>query len=955
MASHLSFKPGQRWVSNSESELGLGVVVSTENRRVELFFPAVEESRTYASDNAPLSRIVFTSGERMEVNTGEQVTIIDSIEQLGTLIYHCKDDTGEEFVIPEQRIASDIHFTKPWQRLYAGQIDRHGFYKLRVKTQEVLNRLNGSPVRGLLGARVQLLPHQFHIAHQLSNSDHPRALLADEVGLGKTIEACLVVHQRMIAERAQRVLIVVPDNLQHQWLVELRRRFNLRFSLFTEARFQQEIADSDGRNPFNSVQLALVPLSLLTYNESALLNVQEAGWDMLVVDEAHHLGWSTESVSHAYTLIESLCQSIKSVLLLTATPEHLGPEGHFARLRLLDPQRFDQLDTYLDQRSQFEYVSVLLDQLEAVSVSEFISDMALRQKVSDLLGEEPIAAITQAKAGAQSAAFDELLETLVVTKGPGRTLYRNTRDTVTGFPKRQLSRYPLLVGSDYHAEANTRPLPQQLRPECVFGSQWLELDPRVPWLSDWLKEHRKRKTLLICHSADTAIELEHYLSLKMGVRCAAFHEQMSLVNRDRAAAYFADADMGAQVLICSEIGSEGRNFQFASDLILFDLPVNPDLLEQRIGRLDRIGQSGDVSIHVPFIEDSAMSVLLDWLDKGLEAFTRVSKVGDALYRHFASDLASHMQTPSSKGVSALIKETIVERIEMEERLSQGRDRLLELNSQPNRSQVDLVQTVRDLESQDELRAYAETLFDHFGLEMQPRDERCWVIAPGEEMVAPLTTLPEEGLTLTFEREEALKRDDIEFMSWEHPLIIELMELIQNSQFGNAALCSLNLPALPAGTVMVESFYKAHISAPKSLQIERFFESALVRYLMDTNGNNLSDVLPTANLNALAQPVTRSTSQKMLRLARAAIEKQLDAANSMIDAERDALLRSAMAKFTSEFSQRKQTLSVLAAHGSNDAMRELQSLEDQAIDIEHALSRVELVSDAVRVIIIGEQK
>ena len=88
---------------------------------------------------------------------------------------------------------------------------------------------------------------------------------------------------------------------------------------------------------------------------------------------------------------------------------------------------------------------------------------------------------------------------------------------------------------------------------------------------------------------------------KHGIRATLFHEGMSLIERDRAAAWFADPEEGAQVLICSEIGSEGRNFQFAHHLVLFDLPSNPDLLEQRIGRLDRIGQNAVIKIHVPYV------------------------------------------------------------------------------------------------------------------------------------------------------------------------------------------------------------------------------------------------------------------------------------------------------------------------------------------------------------------
>lgn len=106
--------------------------------------------------------------------------------------------------------------------------------------------------------------------------------------------------------------------------------------------------------------------------------------------------------------------------------------------------------------------------------------------------------------------------------------------------------------------------------------------------------------LVICAKADTALQLEQMLREREAIRAAVFHEGLSIIERDRAAAYFASEEEGAQVLLCSEIGSEGRNFQFASQLVMFDLPFNPDLLEQRIGRLDRIGQMHDIQIMVPY-------------------------------------------------------------------------------------------------------------------------------------------------------------------------------------------------------------------------------------------------------------------------------------------------------------------------------------------------------------------
>ena len=123
---------------------------------------------------------------------------------------------------------------------------------------------------------------------------------------------------------------------------------------------------------------------------------------------------------------------------------------------------------------------------------------------------------------------------------------------------------------------------------------------RTKWLATLLKSLKSQKVLVICRDKATAMELEHYLHLQAGIRCASFHEDLSLLERDRAAAYFADEESGARALICSEIGSEGRNFQFSQHLVCFDLPHHPDLLEQRIGRLDRIGNAVTLIFMSPF-------------------------------------------------------------------------------------------------------------------------------------------------------------------------------------------------------------------------------------------------------------------------------------------------------------------------------------------------------------------
>lgn len=230
---------------------------------------------------------------------------------------------------------SKLTFSKPQDRLFAGQIDRMDRFSLRYRARKYQSEQYRMPWSGLSGIRASLIPHQLHIAHEVGRRHAPRVLLADEVGLGKTIEAGMIIHQQLLVGQVSRVLIVVPETLQHQWLIEMLRRFNLHFSLFDHSRVA-EAMQQDAENPFETEQLVICSLDFicqLDAKQQALM--VDAGWDMLIVDEAHHLEWSETAPSIQYQAVEQLAQSIPAVLLLTATPEQLGQESHFARLRLL--------------------------------------------------------------------------------------------------------------------------------------------------------------------------------------------------------------------------------------------------------------------------------------------------------------------------------------------------------------------------------------------------------------------------------------------------------------------------------------------------------------------------------------------------------------------------------------------------------------------------------------------
>ncbi|BCK23580.1 RNA polymerase-associated protein RapA [Vibrio cholerae] len=613
----MSFALGQRWISDTESDLGLGTVVALDARTVTLMFAASEENRVYARSDAPVTRVIFNVGDVVDSQQGWSLQVEQVVEDQGVYTYlGTRVDTEESGVaLREIFLSNQIRFNKPQDKLFAGQIDRMDNFVLRYRALANQYQQHKSPMRGLCGMRAGLIPHQLYIAHEVGRRHAPRVLLADEVGLGKTIEAGMIIHQQVLTGRAERILIVVPETLQHQWLVEMMRRFNLHFSIFDEERCVEAFSEAD--NPFETQQYVLCSLDFLRKSRQRFEQALEAEWDLLVVDEAHHLEWHPEKPSREYQVIEALAEQTPGVLLLTATPEQLGRESHFARLRLLDADRFYDYEAFVKEEEQYAPVA---DAVTALFSGEKLSDEA-KNKITELLSEqdvEPLFKALESHASEDEIALarQELIDNLMDRHGTGRVLFRNTRAAIKGFPVRNVHLLPLEIPSQYTTSMRVAGMlggkltpearaMKMLYPEEIFQefegdeSSWWQFDSRVNWLLEKVKAKRSEKILVIASRASTALQLEQALREREGIRATVFHEGMSIIERDKAAAYFAQEEGGAQVLICSEIGSEGRNFQFANQLVMFDLPFNPDLLEQRIGRLDRIGQKRDIDVYVP--------------------------------------------------------------------------------------------------------------------------------------------------------------------------------------------------------------------------------------------------------------------------------------------------------------------------------------------------------------------
>ncbi|MBD8527737.1 RNA polymerase-associated protein RapA [Pseudomarimonas arenosa] len=901
-----TFVPGQRWFSTAEPELGLGTVLRLVGRSVQIVFTGSAVVRHYATGSAPLSRALFRPGDQIRID-GQDHAVTEVIETQGLVDYLCGElRFAEGQLDPEQPVSQAD------SRLLNGRVDRNAQFEFRLETLRRRAETQSHPGWGVLGARIDLIPHQLRVAEVAAARRHPRLLLADEVGLGKTIEACLIIAQQIASGRAGRVLILLPESLVHQWFVELLRRFNLRFSIFDEERCESMELGGDPSNPFEDEQGIIAATTWLANDGKRREQLLAAGWDLLVVDEAHHLGWQVDQISPEYALVEALAAQTAGVVLLTATPEQLGRDGHFARLRLLDPDRYSDLAHFLAESDRFTAVSEAVERLLG---GETIGE-ADRATLRHLFVEDEAA--LQARLASIEEASDEvqrgrlrqaLIDDLVDRHGVGRSMVRNRRQAVGGFPPRQRKISPLEsydpqlahallaeflfdVGSPGHAE-----------PEHDYTR-----DPRLDWLLSTLEQLGEQKCLVLCRTRAKVQALEEALRLRSGIAVARFHEDMNLLQRDRNAVYFADPE-GARILIASEIGAEGRNFQFAQHLLMWDLPIDPDMLEQRIGRLDRIGQKGNVHIHLAAIEGSAQHTLLRWLDEGLDAFEAVCADGRELLREFGPELIEIASNDADfdsqeQCLASLIERTRERHATLTDAIQRGRDRLLELASQRGTRGGRLLESLRAEDALADSDDYALRLLEQFGVHHESLGGSVHVLDPEYLTLDAFEEFKNGPRQITLNRATALARDDLLFLRPDHPLVLSAQELLLSAETGNATF--LIDEALPPRSVVLEAVFVLECIAERKLHVQRFLPAQPQLVAVDTRLQVRQGFMPGAKavqkagerlvdlgrfrkpLAALVPPMLNKAKEEAEQLAAVKIEQALGMAEEWLGSEIERL-------------------------------------------------------------------
>lgn len=936
------FAIGQRWLSDTETELGLGVLIDVDERSVSILFPKSDETRVYARSNAPLSRIVFNANDELQDQEGTIWTVESVEDRNGVVRYHVvrtlEDGTEERKALNETRVGATIQLSKPLDRLLASQIDYKEWYDLRIEALLMQANMQTNPLRGLVGSRVGLIPHQLYIAHEVGQRFAPRVLLADEVGLGKTIEAGLIIHQQLKTGRSERILILVPDSLQYQWMIEMRRRFNLEFSLFDLARTASIKEHDPDLNPFLTEQRIIASVDLMVDHEDLREQAIEAGFDLLVVDEAHHLMWSEEEGGNdRYDLVEELAEKTPGVLLLTATPEQLGVESHFARLRLLDPQRFSSLDRFLDEEEQYQHTAKIAEVL--------MSDLPLEAEhftaIESLLGHAIEDTPEQ-----RFRAIHELLD----RHGTGRILFRNTREAIQGFPGRDCQPAPLPAPENWSKDGKLR---EQMWPEeSQLDGSWMETDPRVMWLMEKLRTDLKhKKVLLIARSGPVVEALENVLRLHAGIRTAMFHEGMSLLERDQAAAYFAEESYGAQILLCSEIGSEGRNFQFASDLILFDLPANPDVLEQRIGRLDRIGQENRIQIHVPYLVGTAQERMFRWYNEALNIFSNISPTAQTLQENFIVALKDCLLADKGQEFEDLLEEVSVQREALEAELQEGRDRLLEYNSCRPVVAQEIVNALEDYDDNTTLPMFMKRFMASTNIDFDEQSNGTVIIKPTDQMQVQGLTLDEEGMTATFYRDQAQIREDAQYLTLEHPFTESVMEMINTQGFGSTNVAVLKSAALPQGSVLMEVWFKVDVVAPKALNLPSSLPQQLIRVLLSEKGQDLSQKIAPEILKPYLHHLDGNSCRQVVKARREVIEARYQQALELARSALPNFKQQAKEVYGNKWQYEIDRLTYLKQFNPSireDEIARLQKLQKEGLSLLEGLS---VTPEAIQVMVV----
>ena len=792
--------------------------------------------------------------------------------------------------------------------LVAGNLASPEDHVLRVKGHFLRHAYRHDPLASLNNARIEPQPHQVFVAHRVTRKLQPRMILADEVGLGKTIEAGLIIKELRARQQLERVLVVAPASLTRQWQSELAAKFNEHFELIDGAA--AAYLGKDGRNPFLSRNNVICSLSFAT-NKKRAEQVLEGNWDLVVFDEAHRVRRTKQRETGAYKLADELKDHVSGLLLLTATPVQLEQYELYSLVQLVEPGLFKNVQTFDAQRAKIPELNQLmlgLDRWEALpgterrgvfdrhrpllarvgcaSVAQLDDDDTRSRVMSAVTAQHPLAdvmvrnrkaelglagrRVALTEAVALSTQERELYDDVTAYIREGYDRAKRTGNLAAGF---LMVTHQKMLTSSSHAlrtsfrrriaklEGQRRAVRADLRRKQLLDLEYedppemselaeamaeAELDEAsydfeiqqltalaerldnirdckmsraVELVQGVLSKAPEDKVVVFTQFMETQAIFARALNAN-GVSTVLFNGAMDSAAKERAVRDFRER---AAVLVSTEAGGEGRNLQFANHLVNYDLPWNPMKVEQRIGRLDRIGQKKTVFIYnlisTGTLEDRVLTVLRD----RIRLFEQSVGALDPILGTFEKDIERlALAVPVEEGDAAFstfstdLDERLLQARAVEKRLA---DFVLDRASL-RRDQLNELQGFACLASQDEVAAFCRSALERFGGYMAEHEDGGQVIGLAQRSVGRLG-LSQKSYRGVFGTDEALRRDELDFFAFGHELVDKLVAAAVS--IDGADVGARRSASVPTGT-WIEVVYEVRSSVGQQ-------RGALVRHLV----------------------------------------------------------------------------------------------------------------------------
>lgn len=920
---------GARVYSMSEPELGIGIVTRIEDGVAVLQFPTAKMARRYALKSAPIRRALLAVGQRAKLKNGADGLIKELRFEKGLAQYLIDAEWIWEFDLSTEQ--SDLGAL---EQFLSGQWTHPEAFDLRKEAWRLKAGSSNPLTRGLIGSRVDLLPHQLFIASSVVSRLNPRVLLADEVGLGKTIEAGLILSSLHRLGRATRILIVVPEALKTQWLAELYRRFQLLFSILDEPRCLEEEKSNSTLSPFEGNSLVICTLEHFMNHEQRLKQAVSAEWDLLIIDEAHHLLWNPSDPSPAWLVAKHLTEATKSLLLLTATPRQHGLDTQFGLLNLVDPERFSNFDKFSNDSAHLDVLS---------QFARNLIEEAHKTRVQDLkkiFPEDPELS-SEISTYETTRNPQPLLMSLIDRHGPGRVLFRNRRAKLKGFPERALFAEPIEGHAKYGDPTG----------------DFTRAHPKLKWLETFLNANKNEKILIITSTAAQVKQIDQYLLERVPVKKALFHDEMEMLERDRQAAWFSEPK-GSQILIASEIGGEGRNFQFCKKIVLLNLPPQPDLVEQRIGRLDRIGQKNTIEIIVPYIINGIEHLYFELFNQGLQLFTQASAGLGALTEPFQTEIdglktrllesTEPVDIPNTIAPLLLRLEKTV-RLYREEQ-ERNFDYLVDINSFNEAKGLELKDRIETLDKDYSLEDYMSRVFEFFGIEEEDLSQNIKKITANSLMFVESFPELQDEKSFTYSRATALMREEIDFLTQDHPMVSGVFSLLLDKELGRSSLGRAQIDGFSQGAVFELTFV---LNPPniQGLTLEHFLLPTVFHAAFDHRGVALgTDLVENIVVQKLSEQEENSIRNSLGRF-RQILPAIHQAAQKRFETLAQEVKDLASQRARDFFKKEHDRMDYLSRINQSVSAAERTHLERHTADTLKALGEATLSLDGVRMILI----